>query len=107
SPIRAASHSSHRQFHCGNPPPAAEPRTRTITSSGERDVASGCRRRPRQLPVLPVVEVGSDLGTEVDELKLRPNPRHTRPPSRVLVVLWTIFTGRFMSLVNGPKRCKS
>ena len=27
-PVRAASHVLQRQFHCGNPPPAAEPRTR-------------------------------------------------------------------------------
>jgi len=26
--VRAASHVGQRQFHCGNPPPAAEPRTR-------------------------------------------------------------------------------
>ena len=28
TPARAASHVPQRQFHCGNPPPAAEPRTR-------------------------------------------------------------------------------
>src|SRR3954453_17553257 len=31
SPRRAASHVGQRQFHCGNPPPAAEPSTRTRT----------------------------------------------------------------------------
>jgi hypothetical protein len=28
SPAQASRHTGHRQFHCGNPPPAAEPRTR-------------------------------------------------------------------------------
>nr|GLK33758.1 hypothetical protein GCM10017611_06010 [Rhodococcus wratislaviensis] len=28
-PVRAARHGGHVQFHCGNPPPAADPSTRT------------------------------------------------------------------------------
>ena len=59
------------QFHCGNPPPAAEPRTRTRTRHDE--AVRSLRRTPEATPasdVLPVVEVGSDLGAEVDELKL-------------------------------------
>src|SRR5215207_6314705 len=50
------------QFHCGKPPPAAEPRTRTRTGPAFR--------------LLPVVQVGRDFGTQLDELKLGLDPRH-------------------------------
>src|SRR5919198_2001604 len=62
TPARAASHVPQWQFHCGNPPPAAEPRTRTRTWPGFKP--------------LPVVQVGGDLGAQLDELKLRLDPRH-------------------------------
>jgi hypothetical protein len=37
-PARADSQLTQRQFHCGTPPPAAEPRTRTIKVYIEVDV---------------------------------------------------------------------
>src|SRR5437868_3122717 len=48
--------------------------------------------------LLPVVQVGSDLGAEVNELKLGLDPRHTRPPSRVHVVLNLMLPDGYSSL---------
>src|SRR3954471_3643483 len=62
TPARAASHVPQRQFHCGNPPPAAEPRTRT--------------RNGPDLARLPLVQVGSDLGAQLDDLELGLDPLH-------------------------------
>jgi hypothetical protein len=31
-PVRTARHEGQAQFHCGNPPPAADPNTRTHTT---------------------------------------------------------------------------
>src|ERR1700742_3587699 len=62
TPARAASHVPQRQFHCGKPPPAAEPRTRTRNEPGPRYLAA--------------VEVGSDLGARLDDLELRLDPLH-------------------------------
>ena len=45
TPSRAASHVPQWQFHCGNPPPAAEPRTRTRTWPGVQAVTGGTGRR--------------------------------------------------------------
>ncbi len=33
SPARANAHNRHAQFHCGNPPPAAAPKTRHLISA--------------------------------------------------------------------------
>jgi hypothetical protein len=51
-PVRTARHGGHPQFHCGNPPPAADPSTRTHTidhSLGlghRRDAGPTSTRRP-------------------------------------------------------------
>src|SRR3954454_11676641 len=37
-PVRAASHVGQRQFHWGNPPPAAEPRIRTCIADTSTDL---------------------------------------------------------------------
>src|SRR5215216_2314829 len=77
TPARAASHVSQWQFHCGNPPPAAEPRTRTRTSVGIRTQPQAMRPRPRRTAPLLVVQVEGDLATEVNELELGLGPLRT------------------------------
>ena len=65
APARAASHVGQRQFHCGKPPPAAEPRIRTRIQAmievgderrGDRSPAGrGGGRRPRRRRRRPLV----------------------------------------------------
>src|SRR3954470_16672452 len=70
APSRAASHTPQWQFHCGNPPPAAEPRTRTRTWPQAQAEATS------RLRLLPMEQVRRDLGTQLVDLKLGLYPRH-------------------------------
>jgi hypothetical protein len=83
APARAASHVGQRQFHCGNPPPAAEPRIRTRTFGRSAAQPQATTGGHASFTVLPVVQVGSDLRAHLDELKLRLNPGHRISPLRV------------------------
>src|SRR5271169_1236514 len=62
SPARARWHPTAFEFHCGNPPPAAAPRTRTRTGQLPQLTAPPIRRGAR-LPQLGA-GVRVDLGTE-------------------------------------------
>ena len=71
APLRTPSHWRQPQFHCGKPPPAAEPSTRTRIS-----LRRG-RARDRILPIAAVVWlVGADLGVHVDLRSASGSPRH-------------------------------
>ena len=46
SPAHAKRHVGQRQFHCGKPPPAAEPRTRAVSRPIQDRRKCGIRTRP-------------------------------------------------------------
>jgi hypothetical protein len=75
--VRAARQLGQLQFHCGTPPPAAEPRTRTFTGIKNKasrflDLALSTNRRDPEL--LADVDVGSDFHGEADFFKFRLDP---------------------------------
>jgi hypothetical protein len=82
-PLRTPAQFAHPQFHCGKPPPAADPRTRTCKARvPQRSVttAAGLATRtfwrfPRSDPV-EIVLVGTNLGAHVDLDEGRGNPAH-------------------------------
>src|SRR2546428_5574729 len=96
-PSRAARQLGQLQFHCGNPPPAAEPRTRTHTHDSRvtfsRELSVYTDKEPRRrtgaahsarLPtrswaeLLPVARVGGHFSRGFHFLEIRRNPLHVR-----------------------------
>src|SRR5688572_7476902 len=76
-PARTPRQFGHPQFHCGKPPPAAEPKTRTcirrasyFRRSGGRNAArvapTGARRSDAFVAVVEVFLVRADLGVHFD-----------------------------------------
>src|SRR5437899_4685842 len=51
-PRRNPSQLRQLQFHCGKPPPAAEPRTCTLTVHGRPPKRSRRRRQPSKMPIV-------------------------------------------------------
>jgi hypothetical protein len=73
------------QFHCGKPPPAADPSTRinTIASVGARHAIR--HPAPRLIEALNAVEVflvRPDLGVHLDFDEARRFPAHEKPLPR-------------------------
>src|ERR1700733_14381906 len=66
APLRTPAQLGHPQFHCGKPPPAAEPRT--LTSTGYREA--------RPSDAVEVFLVGTNLSAHVDLYEGRRNPAH-------------------------------
>ena len=71
-PVRAASHVGQRQFHCGKPPPAAEPRIRARTGDGRNNDDRARTIDERSMNVEPRPRAGRGRGR-------RPRPGRGRP----------------------------
>src|SRR5436309_1865137 len=102
-PLRSPSQLRQLQFHCGNPPPAAEPRTCTLTVHGQHathpaNAASEARCRPsnrgrlcrpRDTSSSQNVHRDFEAETEIDKFGFGPDHRalhgwlnKTRMPTR-------------------------
>src|SRR4051812_47334905 len=76
SPRRARWHSWQPQFHCGNPPPAAAPRTSVVKTA-----SSGSGMEIGDFPRLQLAgEVAVDFQADADFAKFRAGPGHWRLP---------------------------
>ncbi|MGD1088826.1 MAG: hypothetical protein ABR955_08900 [Verrucomicrobiota bacterium] len=75
--VRAARQFAQLQFHCGTPPPAAEPRTRIFTGVKNKTGKSAdlpCQPTVPQPRLLAHVDVGGYFHGEADFFELRFNP---------------------------------
>src|ERR1700688_4845511 len=78
-PLRQPPQLRQLQFHCGNPPPAAEPRMRTLTMAARK--ARGRDRRPRTHSTRQNVHRDFEAKTNIGKAWFRPH--HGCPPGRV------------------------
>ena len=73
SPAQASRHTGHRQFHCGKPPPPAEPSTIAVKRPIQRD-----NYRAKGADLELGREVAVDLEADADFDKGRSCPGHDR-----------------------------
>src|SRR4051812_25597178 len=94
APERAASHVGQRQFHCGKPPPAAEPRIRTFTpdrSTGLDVAVTSAQPAEVEADVLAVAADGA-LARELDERLAGADPVTLAYLDRGLVAAGAVHT---------------
>ena len=78
SPDQKSSHMAQRQFHCGKPPPAADPRTTTFIAASLRPQMAA-----HQSNLNFGREIVVDLEADADFANNRLGPAHKKPPGDI------------------------